>query len=155
MTGRLPQRRRPAHSSNINRHGRPTILYVTVCTKDRRHILASQKVHAAVLYAWEAATQYSVGRYVIMPDHVHLFCAPSALEPEPVHRWVAYWKRIVSRARPELQPIWQKDCWDTQIRDVRRYEEKWDYVRHNPVRKGLVQNADHWPFQGVLSDLVW
>ncbi len=32
---------------------------------------------------------------------------------------------------------------------------KWEYVRNNPFRKGLVANADDWPYQGVLNDLEW
>ena len=35
------------------------------------------------------------------------------------------------------------------------YTQKWHYVRENPVRKGLVKDADEWPFQGMLNVLPW
>ena len=52
------------------------LYFVTFCTHDRRACLASHEVHAAfVLFAQRAADKVGivVGRYVIMPDHVHLF----------------------------------------------------------------------------------
>jgi hypothetical protein len=30
---------------------------------------------------------------------------------------------------------------------------KWLYVRNNPVRHGLVEHPDDWPFQGVMNIL--
>ena len=52
------------------------LFFVTFCTNERRKILASDAVHAAfVTFASQANSQHNiaVGRYVIMPDHVHLF----------------------------------------------------------------------------------
>lgn len=37
--------------------------------------------------------------------------------------------------------LWQRDFWDTQLRCVESYSAKWDNVRHNPVRAGLVTKA--------------
>ena len=53
------------------------------------------------------------------------------------------------------QSLWQTDCWDTQLRHVRNYEEKWEYVQANPVRKGLVSEPAAWPYQGCLQELRW
>lgn len=56
---------------------------------------------------------------------------------------------------PEDQPIWQTDCWDTQLRAGESYSAKWDYVRHNAVRHGLVEHDADWPYQGELNILDW
>lgn len=58
---------------------------------------------------------------------------------------------------PEDRPprLWQSGCWDTQMRTRDQYENKWLYVRNNPVRKGLSESADDWLYQGVVSDLQW
>jgi putative transposase len=89
-----------------------------------------------------------------MPDHLHLFVAPEDDASPPIGKWVAYWKRLVSR-HLGMTALWQKDCWDTQMRHRRAYEEKWEYVRHNPVRHGLVREAKDWPYQGSLHPLEW
>jgi hypothetical protein len=33
-----------------------------------------------------------VGQYVIMPDHIHLFCSPGRLPVPSLKQWVEYWK---------------------------------------------------------------
>ena len=101
------------------------------------------------------ARAWRVGRYVIMPDHVHLFCAPA--DDVSLGRWVQFWKAMVSRwwPVPTQRPVWQRDHWDTQLRSPERYDEKWEYVRGNPVRAGFVADADAWPFQGELCRLEW
>jgi hypothetical protein len=51
--------------------------------------------------------------------------------------------------------IFQRDCWDTQLRVGDSYHEKWEYVRNNPVRKGLAASADEWLYWGIINELVW
>jgi hypothetical protein len=43
--------------------------------------------------------------------------------------------------------------YDHILRNKKSYEEKWAYVRENPVRKGLVKTAAEWPWQGELNIL--
>jgi len=35
------------------------------------------------------------------------------------------------------------------------YSEKWNYTVQNPVRAGLVSNAEEWPFQGEIVSIRW
>ncbi|MFP6620829.1 MAG: hypothetical protein VB877_15905 [Pirellulaceae bacterium] len=35
------------------------------------------------------------------------------------------------------------------------YEDKWEYIRWNPVRHGLVENPEDWPFQGEIHKTIW
>ncbi len=154
-TTRLPDRKHPAHLPNIERFNEPVIIFLTVCAKNRKPVLANDRVHEALVTVWAKATQWRVGRYIIMPDHIHLFCSPAVHEAENVRDWTSYWKRLASRELADLKPIWQRDCWDTQLRRARLYEEKWEYVVRNPVRKGLVSDPADWPYQGVLNELRW
>ena len=217
-------RSRPAHLSSVVRFNTPVILFVTVCAADRLvNTFATPFMHSLLVDAWKSATSHKVGAYVLMPDHIHLFCAPTSLEAENVAKWVRYWKSLVTRTargrpaggdlrstggasvrlpnskddqtlvppalRPDLRsvggasvslpkskdeqtlvppalwtglrseaqkaPIFQRDCWDTQLRRGENYHEKWEYVRNNPVRLGWVAVANEWPFGGVLNDLLW
>jgi putative transposase len=134
----------------------PVILFVTVNSAHRKPILASPDVVRIVLDVWREATLWRVGRYVFMPDHIHLFAAPTETDV-PVARWVAFWKSQASNRwpRPGEHPIWQKDCWDRQLRNAESYAERWQYVLDNPVRAGLVSQASDWPFSGELNVLDW
>ena len=42
---------------------------------------------------------------------------------------------------------------DHLIRHGESYAQKWEYVRQNPVRAGLVHLADEWPWQGEIVRL--
>lgn len=146
-------RKHPAHGVFISIN-QPTIVFLTVCTKDRQPWLAQQHVHHALVQVWRDANAWLVGRYVLMPDHLHLFCAPNNLSIS-LNAWVAYWKRQFSCLHLSGVGGWQRDCWDTRLRRSKSYSEKWEYVRQNPVRAGLCANPDEWPYQGELHVLEW
>ncbi|MCS7308596.1 MAG: transposase [Armatimonadetes bacterium] len=150
------ERKRPIHVEMKPFYNRPTIVFLTVCTKGRKPILCRDEVHAILRDVWSSATAWLVGRYVIMPDHIHLFSAPAS-EDIAIGHWVRYWKSRVS-ARwpyPEEQPVWQYSFWDRRLRSFESYDEKWNYVMHNPVRHGLVEDPSQWRFQGEIFVLEW
>jgi len=49
--------------------------------------------------------------------------------------------------------VW--DCWDTQMRSQSHYIRKLEYVADNPVRQGLAQCSEDWPYQGRMNELRW
>ena len=127
MTSSLPQRKHPARGVLIV-EGQPTIVFDTVCTKNRMRWLASDSVHALLREVWSEATGWLVGRYVIMPDHIHYFAA--ATEPFIEYKnWVKYWKSQFSKRHKVQGHRWLADDWDTRMRSERQYEEKWLYVQ--------------------------
>jgi putative transposase len=107
--------------------------------------------------AWQTQPSWLVGRYMIMPNHVHLFCRPGEFPSMPLIRWVKFWKSHTARHwfRPKDAPVWQRHFWDTQLRRRESYDAKWEYVMQNPVRAGLVDRADNWPYQDELNLLDW
>ncbi|HSP44953.1 MAG TPA: hypothetical protein VLO30_03075, partial [Chthoniobacterales bacterium] len=48
------------------------------------------------------------------------------------------------------QPVWQRRFFDHVLRSDESYTQKWNYVRENPVRAGLVMNATDWPYAGEI-----
>ena len=150
-------RKHPVHWPAYERDNLSIIIFVTVCAEKRRKILADAASVEVILDAWRAADHWLVGRYIVLPDHIHLFCARGRRDALPVKNWVAFWKSKASNRWPfpNEQPIWQVDCWDTQLRVGQSYSEKWEYVRNNAVRHGLVTRAEDWPYQGELNVLPW
>ena len=126
-------------------------------------------MHALLRTVWTDADAWLVGRYVLMPDHLHLFCAPNAARSVgsagaspsrdgctvPLDNWVRYWKSQSSRRCGDPRCRWQADHWDTRLRREQSYDAKWDYVVNNPVRAGLVARPEDWPFAGELHRLPW
>ena len=154
----LPVRKWPSKNSVLMPQDfRSVVLFVTVNAHRRQAVFANGEAVSCILSSWRRARNWLVGRYVIMPDHVHFFCAPGSSPVPDFHRWMAYWKSLVARTFPCVHdlPLWQRECWDVQMRTVEDYREKWTYVRNNPVRKGFVVDADEWPYQGVENVLTW
>ena len=152
-----PERKRPVHFPPQEAHNRSIIVFLTVCTDQRRALLANVAAHEHLRSAWMSATRWIVGCYLLMPDHVHLFCAPNEWPPPSLTSWVSFWKSRAAAMWPgaKIGRVWQRDGWDTQLRSGESYAEKWEYVRQNPVREGLVHRSEEWPYQGELNTLRW
>ena len=65
-------------------------------------------------------------------------------------------KYVVEAVRFEgiAAPHWQKDFFDHVLRSEESDEEKWHYVRENPVRAGLVKRWQELALCGEIFDLV-
>jgi REP element-mobilizing transposase RayT len=97
-----------------------------------------------------------VGRYVLLPDHAHFFTAFTPDSPS-LSWWMKSWKNALSktlRRNGAPAPHWQKGFFDHVTRSEESYEQKWLYVRQNPVRAGLVKRWDEWKFQGQIYQLT-
>lgn len=117
--------------------------------------MANPVVQSSLKNLWkEEATAWLVGYYLIMPDHIHFFCAPHDLH-FGIDQWVEFWKSRFSRQHLEESWVWQRKSFHRRMRDRVEYEEKLSYVRENPLRKGFVKNSDDWPYQGRIHDLKW
>jgi putative transposase len=91
----------------------------------------------------------AIGRYVIMPDHIHLFVR--GRDDFLLQQWTRVLKRSLSKAISAGAPHWQKGFFDHLIRHSESYSKKWEYVRQNPVRARLVKEPDDWPWQGEIE----
>jgi hypothetical protein len=83
--------------------GRPNWVFLTACTDKRGRWLAQPSVQRALHAIWEnTATAWLVSDYLLMPDHLHLFCAPRDLK-FTIERWVAFWKDRFAKTDLDIQ----------------------------------------------------
>ena len=133
------------------------VYFITFCAKDRKLILDSQKFHQSfVEFSVNASTKhFFVGRYLIMPDHVHFFLSVST-ESIFLSVWIKSLKNFLSKSL-KVQgippPHWQKGFFDHVMRTEESYSEKWNYVILNPVRAGLSESPSDWPYQGEINPI--
>ncbi len=95
----------------------------------------------------------------------HFFDARTRAETRPVFRGafgfgptVYSGRQLLTLAKSlredgQVGPFWQKGFFDHILRSAESYDQKWDYVRQNPVRAGLVREAQDWPYQGEVFRL--
>jgi putative transposase len=132
------------------------IFFVTCCTRERQQLLANKPLHESfVSFCQKAQTRHAwVGRYVIMPDHMHFFVGFG--EEVTLSTWMKSLKNSLSKTLREngrAAPHWQKGYFDHLIRSAASYEEKWLYTRENPVRAGLAERVEDWPYQGEVAQV--
>jgi REP element-mobilizing transposase RayT len=142
------------------------IYFITICTKNRRAVLVKDHVAGILIEEWRAAHKrhgWTVGRYVIMPDHVHFFCRPQ-LGATKLSEFIRAWKSWTSRRIQALggprsataataTVLWQREFFDHVLRSTESYSEKWNYVFDNPVRAGLVSVSQDWKNAGEIEML--
>lgn len=46
---------------------------------------------------------------------------------------------------------WQEGCFDRLLRSDESLSDKWEYLRQNPVRAGLVSTPEEWPYQFAFN----
>lgn len=155
------------------------LYFVTTNAAYRKSILANARVHADFRKFCETGLTRGVfvGKYILMPDHLHLFVAfgaeyESALSErrysgEPVAAvcdrrlsalsdWMKSLKNSLSKTLRGMKvpaPHWQKGFFDHVMRSEESYSEKWLYVAQNPVRKNLAARPEDWPYQGEIYPL--
>ena len=80
--------------------------------------------------------------FLVMPDHVHFIVHGNA------EYAIANFKHLLSR-RYGLK--FQRDFFDTRLRDDAHLAEKYGYILGNPVRKGLCGEPSQWPYSIAFS----
>jgi REP element-mobilizing transposase RayT len=143
----------------------PPLYLVTFNTLLRRPLLACDAVHQAFREYSERGLVFHVatGRYVLMPDHVHVFVRIG--RGMTLRRWESGLKQRLGKTLAILghepteitgsliKSFWQPGFFDHLLRHNESYVEKWDYVWRNPVRAGLVASPEDWPYQGEMHSM--
>jgi REP-associated tyrosine transposase len=131
----------------------PPLYFVTICTWKRLELLASQAVQISFIEYCQNNLErgITVGRYVLMPDHLPLFVRiPRQLRLSNFVRLMKQYLSKELKAQGHPAPHWQPGFFDHLIRHSESYVQKWGYVRENPLRAGLGEN---WPFQGEVAHI--
>ena len=78
---------------------------------------------------------------LLMPDHLH------ALVDFPfwgdMGRTIGQWKRFL---RNHHAITFQRNFFDHRLRKEESHDDKWKYIKMNPVRAGLVSDPEAWPY---------
>src|SRR4030042_553664 len=78
---------------------RSIIYFVSLCTLDRAPVLDSPQVFEILTATLKEAAEkesWLVGLYVVMPDHVHLFCSPASDDAD-LSRFLKRFKSVSTR----------------------------------------------------------
>ena len=77
-----------------------------------------------------------------MPDHLHgIVFFPKRFE---MRKMIEEWKRWLAR---QCKFEWQDGFFEHRLRSEESAQEKATYIRMNPIRAGLIDESESWPYQ--------
>ena len=122
------------------------IYFVTLCVDGRRLVLANAHTFEAIKGTIAQLRRWEVMAAVVMPDHVHMIVAPLEDRELSIGDFAAGFKRLLRKTLGSQDWEWQRGCFDRLLRSNDDLGSKWMYVQENPVRAGLVQQSEDWPY---------
>ena len=138
------------------------IYFVTICVADRKPVLANHHAFDAFKIAASKLKHWKVLAAVLMPDHLYVITAPTEDRDARIGDFSAALKRWMReelekggkrRACPTTAEWqWQPGCFDRLLRSDESLQGKWLYVAENPVRAGLVQRFEDWPYRFAFNE---
>jgi REP element-mobilizing transposase RayT len=92
--------------------------------------------------------RYRLLAWVVMPNHLHVLAQFMAEHPLPkvVHSWKSYIANQANKLLGRSGQFWQREYFDRFIRNETHYLNAVQYVEWNPVKAGLAERPERWPF---------
>jgi REP element-mobilizing transposase RayT len=135
------------------------VLFITACTSGGKGLFVEPNLNQAIVRCFLEEREklgHSIFAYCLMPDHYHLLCSPNQ-SGIPITRLVGginskitalLWKHGYSGK------LMQRSFYDHVVRREESLTEIAEYILNNPVRKGLVERAEDYPYGGTPDPLL-
>ncbi|OWK37714.1 REP-associated tyrosine transposase [Fimbriiglobus ruber] len=175
-------------------HSDGALFYVTFSVVDWLPIFVSEaacKIVTDSLNFCHHQKGLRINAYVIMPTHLHAILFHADFQAEPLEQVVTDFRKFTGHKLADFcaqhmpasfhtvlseragsdreRRLWQPTRHPVQIETDTFWQVKLDYLHQNPVRKGLVREAEHWRFSSasywasggetdndvLLSEIVW
>ncbi len=138
--------------------------FFTVVTHRRRKLFLTSSsrdcLHEAIDLT-RANHPFETVAFCLLPEHLHCVWKLPDGDADFSIRWASI-KGSFSRAHLRLEGpkgtaspsrqrrgeagLWQRRFWEHQIRDERDLQKHIDYIHYNPLKHGLVERLEDWPW---------
>jgi putative transposase len=133
----------------------PATFFITKTLHPKKAILneAAMEVIVSALSFAEQNKRIYLRAFVVMPDHWHALFAVTRDWPLPrtMHAMMSFIGGKTHQLLQSRATEWQETYYDTRIQTARQFEYVAHYIENNPVKKGLVEKADHWRFSSAAT----
>lgn len=136
--------------------------FFTVTLADRKQTLLVDEIEIlrSVINKVKKQHPFQLDAMVVLPEHLHAILTLPADDNDFANRWMLI-KSGFSRQLPKRERIndsrkskgergiWQRRYWEHLVRDELDFERHVDYIHHNPVKHGYVDQAVDWPYSTI------
>lgn len=138
--------------------------FFTVVTYKRRPFLVDDLSRVCLRGAWRSVQRdrpFELVAFCLLPDHFHCVWRLPEGDNDFSQRWMLIKKgftrrylkaggqefgQSLSRVIKRERGIWQRRFWEHQIRDEEDLHKHVDYIHYNPVKHGLADAVENWPW---------
>jgi REP element-mobilizing transposase RayT len=146
------------HSSVLRLHRLsdvPATFFVTKSLQPKKPIL-NEEARDIIISAFAFAVQEQrihLRAFVAMPDHWHALFAlrePWTL-PKFMHDMMSYVGAKTAALVKTHGTSWQDGYYDTRVKTAKQFSFVANYIKQNPVAKGLVESVEQWNTSSVRN----
>ena len=124
--------------------------FLTLCTHDRISYFRPRRIARWLLECLQqTASQksFTVLAYCLMPDHLHLLLQGDSASSDLLSFVRTFKHKTTFHFRAKTgQTLWQISFFDHILRTAEDLSKTAEYILLNPVRAGLVQRAEDYPY---------
>ena len=135
-----------------------TSYFVTTKASQNRALVRVTEIAETVvqtLQHYRHRGEYLLHEFVLMPDHLHVLITPSSNNSlEKVMQFIKGGSSYhLHQRRGQKIDLWHAGFHDWTIRDAADWIAKAQYIRWNPVKAGLVERPEDWPYSSANGKL--
>jgi len=142
--------------------------FITIVTQQREPLLVDNIGLLRIAFGLSKRRyDYSIDAIVVLPDHIHMIITPKNAKEYPkiishIKRSFVYGldnktkdkaKMRISSAkyRRKHSGVWQERYYEHTIRDEEDWLVRLEYIRINPVKHNLVEDATQWEYSSFYK----
>ncbi|HEV7797179.1 MAG TPA: transposase [Pyrinomonadaceae bacterium] len=104
----------------------------------------------SLLYGADHLQLYRLCAYAVMSNHVHILIWPTALLPRITKAIKGFTAHEANRIPGRTgEKFWQDESFDHSVRNEDQFYRIMRYVERNPVKAGLVESVEQWPWSSA------
>lgn len=132
--------------------------FFTVALQDRRTTALVEHIEAlrGALRRTLRQQPFVIDAIVVLPDHIHAVWTLPSGDADYAGRWrlmKSCFTHALAKAGVGLSrntkgeyDLWQRRYWEHTIRDEADLARHVDYIHFNPVKHGLLERVEDWPY---------
>ena len=126
------------------------IYFVTICCEKRGSNQLCTEETSKILFnsarIYQEHARWNVNLLLLMPDHLHALIGVDGRDS--LSQLIRDYKGITAK----LTGVeWQRNFFDHRLRHDESLTEKFAYICQNPVRAGLINDENEWPYVFIPS----
>ncbi len=126
-----------------------SVYFITASTFQRAPMFRKEpmaRLFVEVLFHYRDHKNYLLHEFVLMPDHFHLLISPTLSLERSLQLIKGGFSYRAGKELGFIGGIWEKSFYDRRVRGAQDYCNFKQYIRQNPIKKGLATTIADYPY---------